>query len=112
MIFAIWLKGRKPSIKHDYYVYWIVKELANKGHICRVAKIGEAKPDIQIISVNTAIEVELGKSNINKNIKNSLEKFERLIICSDSKKLIKSLSEKNKDSRVLFSEIWGVPSLI
>lgn len=41
------LKGKRPSVKHGYYVYWIVNELVNKGLVCRVSKVGEEKPDIE-----------------------------------------------------------------
>jgi len=106
------IKGRKPSVKHDYFVYWIVNELASKGLVCRTAKIGEEKPDIQIPSLKTAINVELGKSEVERNIENALKGFEKVIVCSDNGKLIKSLREENRDRRVLFSNIWSVPSLI
>lgn len=106
------IKGRRPGVKHDYFVYWIVDELINKGLVCRIAKIGEAKPDVQIPSLKTAINIELGKSEIKKNIENALKEFERVIVCSDNEKLIKSLSEGNGDNRVLFSDIWSIPSLI
>jgi len=106
------LKGKRPSIKHEYHVYWIVKELANRGLVCRVAKMGEEKPDIEVPSLKTAINVELGKSDVEKNIKSALEKFERVIVCSDNKNLLRKLKEQNKDSRVLISEIWSIPSLI
>jgi len=106
------LKGKKPSIKHEYYVHWIVSELTNKGLVCRVAKIGEAKPDIEAPSLRTAINIELGKSGTEKNIKSALERFDKVIVCSDSKALLKRLREENEDQRVLISEIWSVPSLI
>jgi DNA-binding MarR family transcriptional regulator len=106
------IKGERPSIKHEYYVYWIVDELTSKGLVCRVAKIGEEKPDIEIPSLKTAINIELGKSEIEKNIQSALEKFERVIVCSDNKNLLKKLKENNEDKRVLISEIWDIPSLI
>ena len=79
---------------------------------CRVAKIGEEKPDIEVPSLDTAINIELGKSEIEKNIKSALERFEKVIICSDNKALLRRLREQNRDERVLISEILAVPSLI
>jgi len=106
------IKGKRPSVKHEYYVYWIVNELTNKGLVCRIAKIGEEKPDIEIPSLKTVINIELGKSEVEKNIQSTLERFEKIIICSDNKALLKRLREQNKDKRVLISEVWNVPSLI
>lgn len=106
------LKGRRPSIKHDYYVYRIVDELTRKGLVCRVAKIGEEKPDVEVPSLKVAINIELGKSDVEKNVRNALERFDRVIVCSDNKALLKRLKEENKDGRVLISEIQEVPSLL
>jgi len=104
--------GKKPSVKHEYYVYWILNELTSKGLTCRIAKTGEAKPDIEIPSLKTAINIELGKSKVEENIRKALEKFEKVIVCSDNKSLLKKLKESNKDNRVLISEVWEIPSLI
>jgi predicted transcriptional regulator len=106
------LKDKKPSIKHEYYVYWIVKELANKGYILRTSKVG---PDITIPSHKVAINVELGKSDIEKNIKLASKDFDRVIICSDNKKLLESISipeklRKGKD--ILKSLVVAVPELL
>ncbi len=106
------LKGKRPSVKHEYYVHWLVNELVNKGLVCRVAKVGEEKPDIEVPSLKTAINIELGKSEIEKNIKSALGRFKRVIVCSDSKALLGRLEQENRDKRVLISEIWAVPSLI
>ncbi len=105
-------KGQKPSVKHEYYVYWLIDELTDKGLVCRIARIGEAKPDIQIPSIKTAINVELGKSDIKKNIKEALKEFERVIVCSDDEKLLEKLKEENKDERILFRLVWEVPGLL
>ena len=105
------LKGKKPSIKHEYYVYFIAKELAKKGRVLRTNKIG---PDVTIPSEKVAINVELGKSNIEKNIKLALKNHNLVIICSDNKKVLKSifLPEKmGKGKEVLKSLIWTVPDL-
>lgn len=105
------VKGQKPSIKHEYYVYWIIKELAGKGLVCRAEKIG---PDIQIPSQSTAINVELGKSDIEKNIETASKDFDRVIICSDNKKLLERISvpeNLGEGKEVLKSVIWAVPEL-
>ncbi|MDW8034627.1 MAG: DUF87 domain-containing protein [Nitrososphaerota archaeon] len=105
------LKGKKPSVKHEYYVYWLINELTTKGLTCRIARIGEAKPDIEIPSLKTAINIELGKSKVEENIRSALEKFEKVMVCSDNKALLRKLREKNRDERVLISEVWNIPSL-
>ncbi|MEM2488039.1 MAG: hypothetical protein QXR44_05555, partial [Thermoproteota archaeon] len=68
--------------------------------------------DIEIASLKTAINIELGKSKVEENIRKALEKFEKVIVCSDNKSLLKKLKESNKDNRVLISDIWNIPSLI
>jgi len=100
--------GKTPSIKHEYYVHWLIEELAKKGLICQANKKG---PDIEIPSLNTAINVELGKSKIQDNIEIALNKFKRIIVCSDKKNIIKNLSQKNTDHRILISDVWAVPDL-
>ena len=104
-------KGRKPSVKHEYYVYWIVEELKKKGILCRVAKIGEAKPDIEIPSLKMAINVELGKSKIKENIEKALREFEKVVVCSDKRKILEKFKDEIKDERVLFCLVWELPSL-
>jgi len=102
-------RGQKPSVKHEYYVRWIAKELAKKGYVPRMNKVG---PDITIPSHKTAINVELGKSEIDKNIETALrEGWERVVVCSDSEEVLRALRERNEDERVLISEIRSVPSL-
>lgn len=106
------LKGKKPSIKHEYYVYWIVKKLANKGYVLRTSKVG---PDITIPSQKVAINVELGKSDIKKNIKIALKDYNRVIVCSDNKKVLESISipeTMRKGKEVLKSLVWAVPELL
>jgi len=106
------LKDKRPSIKHEYYVYWIVKKLANKGYVLRKSKVG---PDITIPSHKVAINVELGKSDIEKNIKTALIDYNRIIICSDNKKLLESIpvpEKMRKGKEVLKSLVWAVPELL
>lgn len=102
------LKGQVPSVKHEYYVYWILTKLAEKGIICRAEKVG---PDIQIPSANVAINVELGSSNIYCNIPKALKDFSVVIICSDDKAVLNDVSSKIKDENVLCALIQDVPSL-
>ena len=101
-------RGKTPSIKHEYYVHWLIEQFTENGLVCQANKKG---PDIEIPSLNTAINVELGKSKIQDNIEKALDKFERIIVCSDKKNLIKNLSKKNTDHRILISDIWAVPDL-
>lgn len=105
------LKGKNPSIKHEFYVHWLIKELASKGLVCRAEKVG---PDIQIPSLKTAINIELGKSDIEKNIETALKNFDRIIICSDNKKLLENISipeRLGEGKEVLISVVWAVPKL-
>lgn len=105
------LRGKKPSVKHEYYVYWLVNELTGKGLVCRMAKIGEAKPDIEVPSLRTAVNIELGKSDIKENVQDALKRFEKVIVCSDNRTLLRKLEQQNNDIRVLISVIWNVPGL-
>jgi hypothetical protein len=105
------MKGAKPSVKHQYYVHWILDCLARRGLVCRVESIG---PDIQIPSVRTAINVELGKSYLERNIETALSGFDRVVVCSDRKDVLARLSEhvsSNGGKQVLFSLVWEVPQL-
>jgi hypothetical protein len=102
------LKGQVPSIKHEYYVYWITEKLAEKGIICRIGKVG---PDIQIPSMNLAINVELGSSNIHGNVAKALEQFDRVIVCSDNKKVLENVSRQNKAENILCALVQDVPAL-
>jgi hypothetical protein len=102
------LAGRKPSIKHDYYVYSIISQLAEKGIVCRAEKTG---PDIQIPSLGLAINVELGSSNIYGNIPKALKEFKNVIICSDDKAVLDDISSKIKAENVLCALVQDVPAL-
>jgi hypothetical protein len=98
--------GQVPSIKHEFYVHWIIERLARKGLVLRKNKVG---PDIEIPSLNTAIEVELGKSDIRGNIQRNLRKFTKVVVCSDDKKLLQALSRQMKDKQISFLSIEKVP---
>jgi DNA-binding MarR family transcriptional regulator len=101
-------KGQVPSIKHEYYVHWLITKLAAKGLTCRAEKVG---PDIQIPSLKLAINVECGKSNIHGNIPKALESFEKVIVCSDDKKVIENVSRQNQAENILCALVEDVPAL-
>ncbi len=101
------LANAVPSVKHEFYVNWLCRKLEAKGLKCIKNKVG---PDIEIPQIKTAIEVELGKSNISGNLNNDVQKFERVIVCSDDKVLIKKLSEQNKSEKISFLPIQNVVS--
>jgi hypothetical protein len=46
-------KGKRPSVKHQFYVYWLLKRLTSNGLVCLAESVG---PDIQIPSMKTAID--------------------------------------------------------
>jgi len=78
----------------------------------RTSKVG---PDITIPKHKVAINVELGKSDIEKNIKTALKDYNRVIICSDNKKLLESIpvpEKMRKGREVLKSLVWIVPELL
>jgi hypothetical protein len=105
------LKGKTPSIKHEYYVHWIAKQLREKGYVLQTNKVG---PDITIPSDQTALNIELGKSDIQHNITLALQNFNRVIICSDNRNLLERISlpeSLDKGKSVLKSTIWAVPDL-
>jgi hypothetical protein len=99
--------GRVPSVKHEYYVSWIANYLKAKGLSCKKNSEG---PDIEIPEIRTAIEVELGKSNMYGNIRSDSQKFERVIICSDQKKVLDALSGEITDPKILFLQIQNFPT--
>lgn len=100
--------GTVPSVRHEYYVNWIAESLTEKGYHVRKNKDG---PDIEVIDIGTVIEVELGTSNISGNLKRNLQNFKRVIVCSDDKKLIETLSGQMKGNRVLFLQVQKVPAV-
>jgi len=102
------VKGRRPSVKHEYYVYWLLDKLTSKGLVCRLARIGEAKPDIWVPKLSLAINVELGKSNIEENVKKALKEFKKVIVCSDDRKILGRIKKKFKDRRLIACYIWEV----
>jgi hypothetical protein len=95
-------------VKHEFYVHWIVEQLKAKGIECATSWIG---PDIQIRSLETAINVELGTSDIEHNIMVALGQFQRLIVCSDDSELLQRLAQKCKYRSAVFHAVDEVPSL-
>lgn len=99
--------GRVPSLKHEYYVSWIANYLKSRGFAYKTSSEG---PDIEIPEIKTVIEVELGKSNMYGNIRNNVQKFDRVLVCSDQRKVLEALSNEIKDPRVLFLQIQKIPA--
>jgi len=99
------LANTVPSIKHEFYVNWLCEKLEAKGLKCIKNKVG---PDIEIPKIKTAIEVELGKSNISGNLNNDVQRFDRVVVCSDDKELIERLSKQNKSETIFFLPIQNV----
>jgi hypothetical protein len=102
--------GKIPSVRHEYYVHWLAEKIRGKGLAVKT-NILEG-PDIEIPGIGAAIEVELGKSDMRSNLERNVRRFDRVIVCSDQKKLLQSLSDQNKSEKVLFSRIENVPALI
>jgi hypothetical protein len=100
--------GKNPSVKHEFYVHLISEALRTKGIDCTISREG---PDIQVPSLSTAINVETGNSDVEGNIKIALNKFTKVIVCSDDEKVIQKIVQQNKDERILCSLCWEVPSL-
>jgi hypothetical protein len=103
------LKGHVPSIKHEYYVNWIVEKLVEKGLVCRAEKVG---PDIQVPTLSLAINVELGKSDVFGNIPKALRDHSIVIVCSDEKSVLEAVSAKIKSENVLCALVQDVPALL
>ena len=99
------LKGNVPGIKHEFYVNWIIGQLAFQGIVCRAEKIG---PDIQIPASSTCINVETGSSDVRGNIRKALPQFQKVIVCSDDKKLLETLSSEIKEQNVRCALIQDV----
>ncbi|MBI2005299.1 MAG: hypothetical protein HYS80_00880, partial [Candidatus Aenigmarchaeota archaeon] len=97
--------GSIPSVKHQYYVNWIAESLTKKGYHVKKNKDGA---DIEVSDI--AVEVEIGTSNISGNLKRDLQKFSKVIVCSDDSKLIETLSAQMKDIRILFLPVQKVPA--
>jgi hypothetical protein len=95
-----------PSVRHEYFVHWIVSRLREMGVECKANRIG---PDIE--AEGTAIEVELGKSDIQGNIRSDLERFRAVIVCSDNKTVIERVGKELTDNRALCARIEEVPAL-
>src|SRR2546428_2507467 len=100
--------GRNPGIKHEFYVNSITEQLRAKGIDCLTSREG---PDIQMPSTRMAANVETGNSDVEGNTRIALEKFSKVIVCSDGEKLVHDLSRKNPGQNVLCCLCWEVPGL-
>lgn len=102
--------GKNPSIRHEFYVYWIIDGLTSKGLTCRAEKVG---PDVQVPSLDAAINVELGRSSLDENVLTALSRFDTVVIASDSKKVLGKIEipELKGGQRVLKALVWDVPDL-
>lgn len=98
--------GQVPSMKHEYFVHWVVEQLKGMGVVCKTNKVG---PDIEAEGI--AIEVELGKSDIYGNVRGDLEKFRAVVVCSDSNEVIKRVRKETVDARAICARIEQVPAL-
>ncbi len=98
-----------PSVKHEFYVNWLAESLTRKGFDVRKNNIG---PDIVIQKMSIAIEVELGKSNMHGNIKRNTQQFQKVIVCSDQKKMLEGLSRQTEDPNVFFMSVQNVPAFV
>lgn len=98
--------GKIPSLKHEYYAHWLSEMLKEKGYTVIKNKVG---PDLVVVEINTAIEVELGSSNMHGNISKGVQKFAKVIVCSDDEKVLAALSRRTRDSKILFLSIEHVP---
>lgn len=102
------IKGRKPGVKHEYYVDWIARQLGHVNIECLASKVG---PDVQIPALKTAVNVEMGSSEIPGNIKSALSEFERLIVCSDDSQILERIRSQmghEEAKRVFVCFVWDV----
>lgn len=101
--------GQNPGIKHQYFVHWIETRIRSRKIDCQTFSIG---PDIIVPSLNLAIQVELGKSKIQDNIRLAQENCSGVVVCSDDEKLIQRLSQQNEDESIRSSLVLNVPELV
>lgn len=101
--------GTNPSVRHQYYVNWLAEKLRAKGFVVKKNKDG---PDIVLPETSTAIEVELGTSNMHYNIARNVKKFSNVIVCSDQKKLLEDLSAQTEAQNVFFLPVQNVPAFV
>lgn len=101
--------NQRPGIRHEFYVNWIANRLAAKGMSVTKSKDG---PDMIMPEISAAIEVELGSSNMDGNIRRDLHQFRNVIVCSDQKEVIKALSAKFKSNGIFLESIQNVPALV
>ena len=99
-----------PSVRHQYYVDWIVTKLQEKGFET-ITNIKEGA-DIVIPKTNTAIEVETGNSAMVANVVRNKHQFDLVVVGTDNKKALESFSRQKKVRNVLFTKIQNVPALV
>lgn len=100
--------GKIPSVRHQFYVNWISEKLKDMN-LKTVRNIRKG-PDIEIPSMDCAIEVELGTSDVHSNISRNVTKHKTVIVTSDDRKLLESLSRENTAQNLLFLQIRDVPA--
>jgi hypothetical protein len=75
--FRAYMKARGSSEQHQ-----------NNNLKVAIAYANFLGPDIQIPSLDIAINVELGTSNIYGNVREALNSFSKVIVCSDEKQVL------------------------
>jgi predicted transcriptional regulator len=101
------IKGQNPGVKHQFYVEYVLQELRRMGIQANAQKTGA---DIALPSLRTAINVELGTSNIYKNVATALESSQHVIVCSDDADLLVEISSKHPG--IATALVWDVPRLL
>jgi len=79
--------------------------------VLRKNKVGA---DIEIPALKTAIEVELGTSNIEWNIHRNLQESNRVLVCSDDKMVldrVRDLCRRKERRNVFVCQISEAPEL-
>ena len=99
-------KGQIPSVKHEFYVNYLVSFFKENGLKATTSQIG---PDIVIPKLKTAINVELGTSDIAGNIRLALEDFDFVVTCSDDERVLEKIPKISNNTRKAL--VWDVPKL-
>ncbi len=100
-------KGKIPSIRHEFYVNHIISALKKKGIRAAASQVG---PDIVIPELDTAVNVELGTSDIKGNLRSALEKFGTVVTCSYDQKVLEKIPKTR--SGIKTALIWNVSDQI
>jgi len=99
-----------PSVKHQYYIDWIVTRLQDKGFETIINTKKGA--DIVIPKIKTAIEIETGNSAIMANVVRDCHQFDLVIVATDCKKVLESVSKQKEARNVLCCKIQDVPAVV